>query len=224
MSRRSSARPRNGTTSGASTITDRSSFSAIGKTIAAAFTDNTREINGLRSGRRLDSLSNVVSTCQVHQSIDQVSQLCHLAFDGWPVDPTPKPGSLQPEIENGDGCTQLVSGIGRQPPLSFVSMRETVERAIDSIDERSNLVGQSVDGQAGGEVGRADALGLQRGPRQWTQAPSADLPEKRKRNQNERHHDKQVLEIFVDKALRECFLIGMTACHHDGVAFRRADS
>ena len=67
-------------------------------------------------------------------------------------------------------------------------------------------------------------LRFQRGPRQRTQTPSADLPEKRKRNQNERHNDKQVLEILVDKALRECFLIGVTACHHDGVAFRRANS
>ena len=32
------------------------------------------------------------------------------------------------------------------------------------------------------------------------------------------------LRIAVDKALRECFLIGITACHHHGVAFGRADS
>jgi hypothetical protein len=109
------------------------------------FTDNTREINGLRCSGRLDSLSNVVSTCQIHQSINQVSQLCHLPFDGRPLDPTPKSGSLQPEIENGDRRTQLVGGIGSQPPLSLVSMRETLERPVDSINERSNLIGQSVD-------------------------------------------------------------------------------
>ena len=114
----------------------------------------------MRSARRLDSLRNAVSTCQVHQSINQVSQLRHLTFDGGPVDPTPKPGSLKPEIENGDGRAQLVSGIGSQPPFSFVSMRETLQRAIDSIDERSDFVRQSVDGQAGGEVGRADAFAL----------------------------------------------------------------